>query len=253
MLDIDTFAEWLRTNADIKPYSIGRYSKAIGTISSELGAYGLQRINLFNLTDTAFIDTILSNPEFKKKNDKGNRMYRTALKYLKKYLEYTYDSDLQAELFKEEQVFERYLTDTPVDVSTANIEDEPRDKPNYRSVNNRKVWSKNPRYASEAVADADYLCEIDIQHKHFISKFNGMNYVEAHHLIPMQYKEQFDCSLDIHANIVSICLVCHKKIHYGLFKDKKEILDKLFNSRIQRLKAGRISISLDELYNYYQD
>lgn len=107
-------------------------------------------MNLFNLTDTAFIDTILSNPEFKKKNDKGNRMY-----------------------------------------STANIEDEPRDKPNYRSVNNRKVWSRNPRYASEVVTDADYLCEIDIQHKHFISKFNDKNYVEAHHLIPIQYQEQF--------------------------------------------------------------
>lgn len=249
----ENFAEWLRTNTDIKPYSIGRYSKAIGTISSELGDYGLQRINLFNLTDTAFIDEILINPEFKKKNDKGNRMYSTALKHFKKYLEYTCDSDLQAELFKEEQEFEKYLADTPADVNTANIEDEPRDKPNYRSVNNRKVWCRNPRHASEAVADANYLCEIDNQHKHFISKFNRVNYVEAHHLIPMQYQEQFDSSLDIHANIVSICLVCHKKIHYGLFEDKKEMLDNLFNSRIERLKAGGINISLDELYNYYQD
>jgi len=69
----------------------------------------------------------------------------------------------------------------------------------------------------------------------------------------MQYQEQFDCSLDIHANIVSICLVCHKKIHFGLFKDKKEILEKLFNSRRDRLIKSGINISLDELYSYYQD
>jgi len=50
----DTFAEWLKTYEDIKPYSIGRYSKAINTISPELGDYGLQRINLFNLTDCLY-------------------------------------------------------------------------------------------------------------------------------------------------------------------------------------------------------
>lgn len=85
---------------------------------------------------------------------------------------------------------------------------------------------------------ADYLCEYD-----FISK----NYVEAHHLVPMQYQEQFENSLDIHANIVSICLVCHKKIHFELFDDK------LFNIRKERLIKGGINISLDELYSYYQD
>ncbi|MBZ5753046.1 HNH endonuclease [Metabacillus rhizolycopersici] len=249
----DTFAEWLKTYTDLKPYAIKRYSRAIETLSLELGDFGLQRINLFNLPDTAFIDTILSNPEFKKKNDKGHRMYSTALKHFKKYIEYSYDSELQAELFKEEQKFEKYLTENPADVSRANIEDKPKDKPNHRSVNNKKVWSRNPKYASEVVVDADYLCEFDNQHKHFISKFNGKNYVEAHHLIPMQYQEQFNNSIDIHANIVSVCLVCHKKIHHGLFEEKKEIIDKLFNSRRERLIRSGINISLKELYSYYQD
>jgi len=250
MMNKDTFAEWLKTYAVIKPYSIGRYSKAINTISSELGEYGLQRINLFNLTDTAFIDLILSNPEFKKKNEKGHRMYSVALNHFKKYIGYYYDSELQAELFKEEQEFEKYLTENPADVSKGNIEDIPKDKPNHSSVNNKKVWSRNPRYASEAVADADYLCEFDNQHNHFISKFNRKNYVEAHHLIPMQYQEQFENSLDIHANIVSLCLVCHKKIHFGLFEDKKEILDKLFYIRRERLIKSGINIIVTELYSY---
>jgi 5-methylcytosine-specific restriction enzyme A len=251
--NLDTFAKWLETNTDLKQYAIKRYSRAIDTLSLELGDFGLHRINLFNLTDTAFIDTILSNPEFKKKNDKGHRMYSTALKHFKKYIEYSYDSELQAELFKEEQEFDKYLTGSPLDVGRDTIEDKPKDKPKYRSVNNKKVWSRNPKTASEAVADADYLCECDNQHKHFISKFNGKNYIEAHHLIPMQYQELFDCSLDIHANIVSICLVCHKKIHYGLFEDKKELLDKLFLSRRERLIKSGINISLDEIYSYYKN
>jgi 5-methylcytosine-specific restriction enzyme A len=253
MINKETFAKWLGTHTDLQEYAIKRYSRAIETLSLELEDFGLQRINLFNLTDITFIDTILSNPEFNKKNDKGHRMYSTALKHFKKYIEYSYESELQAELFKEEQEFEKYLTENPTDVSRANIEDKPKDKPNYRSVNSKKVWSRNPKYASEAVADADYLCEFVNQHKHFISKFNQKNYVEAHHLIPMQFQDQFECSLDIHANIVSICLVCHKQIHFGLFEDKKVILEKLFNSRKERLKASGINISLDELYSYYQN
>ncbi|MGG3641173.1 hypothetical protein ABES38_07295 [Bacillus gobiensis] len=253
LMNKDTFAKWLGTHAKLKPYSIGRYSKAIDTISSELVDYGLQRINLFNRTDTAFIDTILNNSEFRKKNDKGNRMYSTALKYFKKFIEQYEDKEYIDELLKEEIEFEKYIKDNPADVSRGIIEDKPKDKPNHRLVNNKKVWSRNPKYASEAVADADYLCEFDNQHLHFISKFNQKNYVEAHHLIPMQYQEQFECSLDIHANIVSICSVCHKKIHFGLFEDKKEILKKLFNKRRERLKAGGIYIDINQLYSYYQD
>ncbi|WP_157077242.1 HNH endonuclease [Robertmurraya korlensis] len=249
----DSFSNWLETHTDLQQYAIKRYSRAIEKLPSELGDYGLQRITLFNLADTTFIDTILNNPEFKKKDTKGHRMYSTALKHFKRYIEYFYDSELQAEMFKEEQEFEKYLTVNLADVSRADIEDKPENKPKHRSVNNKKVWNRNPKYASEAVADADYLCEFDNQHKHFISKFNGKNYVEAHHLIPMQYQEQFENSLDIHSNIVSICLVCHKKIHFGLFEEKKEILEKLFNSRRERLIKGGINISLDELYSYYQD
>lgn len=149
-------------------------------------------------------------------------MYSVALNHFKKYIEYYYASELQAELFKEEQEFEKYLIGNSADISSVDIEDKPKNKPKHRLVNNKKVWRRNPKYASGAIADANYLCEFDNQHKHFISKFNGENYVEAHHLIPMQYQDQFDKSLDIHANIVSICLVCHKKIHYGRFEDKKK-------------------------------
>lgn len=68
-------------------------------------------------------------------------MYSTALKHFKRYIEQYNDKEFQEELFKEEQEFEKYLTDNPADVSRANIEDKPKDKPNHRSVNNRKVWS----------------------------------------------------------------------------------------------------------------
>ncbi|MDM5198978.1 hypothetical protein QUF79_13200 [Fictibacillus enclensis] len=202
--------------------------------------YGLLEGSLYNITDPVTIESksskYLSIPEFIEKDMRGNKMYSNALRYYNLFAKYLNDNEFQEELFKEVMEFEKYFSET--NVSRGNIEDKPKDKPNHRTVNNKKVWSRNPKNASEAVADADNLCEFDNQHHHFISKFNQKNYVEAHHLIPMQYQDQFDCSLDIHANIVSICLVCHKKTHFGLFEDKKEIIEKLFNSRRERLKTS---------------
>ncbi|MCA1011463.1 hypothetical protein [Halobacillus halophilus] len=253
MLNKNDFAMYLEAQAKLKPYSIGRYAGAIDTISSELEDYGLQGKNLYNLYDSAFIDIILSNPEFIKKNNKGNRMYSTALKHFKRYIEQYNSKDLQAELLKEELDFEQYLHKKPDKDNIRNIVDKPNDKPTHKAVSNRKVWYRNPRYASEAVADANYLCEVNSGHQHFVSKFNQRNYVEAHHLIPIAFQDHFDCSLDIHANIVSLCLICHKKLHYGLFEEKKEVLERLFLSRNDRLRASGINISLDELYRYYKN
>jgi 5-methylcytosine-specific restriction enzyme A len=69
----------------------------------------------------------------------------------------------------------------------------------------------------------------------------------------MKYQELYDNSLDIHSNIVSLCMVCHKILHFGMFVDKKAILDKLFEGRRDRLINSGIDISISELYQYYQD
>ncbi|MFD2640035.1 HNH endonuclease [Piscibacillus salipiscarius] len=253
MMNKEDFARYLETQAKLKPYSIGRYAGAIDTISSELEGYGLEDKNLYNLNDSTFIDVILSNPEFIKKNNKGNRMYSTAFKHFKRYIEHSNARGFQAELLKEELDFEQYLHKKPDKDNIRNIVDKPIEKPTHKSVSNRKVWYRDPRYASEAVAYANYLCEVNNQHQHFISKFNQRNYVEAHHLIPIAFQEHFDFSLDIHANIVSLCLICHKKLHYGLLEEKKEVLKSLFSSRSDRLKASGINISLEELFSYYKD
>lgn len=249
------FIEWLENHSTLSEYSIGRYANAIDKVSSDLENYGLESINLFELTETTFIDTILNNAKFQKKNNEGNRMYSAALKKFKNYIVDYHDNntETQAELLKEETVFEKYLKEKEANVSEISIEDRPQNKPDHKTVNNKKIWIRNPKYASESIASVHYLCEFDNQHQHFISKFSQKNYVEAHHLIPVSFQGQFNSSLDVHANIVSLCLVCHKKIHFGRFADKKEILDKLFNTRKGRLAVSGINVEIAQLYSYYQD
>jgi 5-methylcytosine-specific restriction protein A len=231
--------------------SVEKYANAIDIISSELRSYGLPNENLFLISDISLIETIIKNNLFQRKNKKGHSMYSAALKHLKNYLENCVE--FETELIREKLEFEKYILDTPMTNHSINFEDKPKERPHFRSVTNLKVWNRNPKYAIEALAYADYLCEFDKQHKHFISKFTGKNYVEAHHLIPMQYQEKFNFSLDIHANIVCICLTCHKKIHFGLFQVKKEILEKLFYDRINRLTKVGINLTLDQFFSYYQD
>lgn len=74
--------------------------------------------------------------------------------------------------------------------------------------------------------------------------------IEAHHLIPIGEQSKFSFSLDVDANIVSLCPNCHRKLHHG--KDIKEDLFKLFNARKDLLKKSGIEITFDELLELYK-
>jgi 5-methylcytosine-specific restriction enzyme A len=249
------FINWLNIFTEASSYTIGRYAGAIDTISKELESDGLNESSLYNVSNTLIIDEILKHPLFLEKDKRGNRMYSSALKYFKRYIDnYNVNDMFQTELLKDEIEYEQsIINNIASEAKKIIIEDIEQDRPSFKSVNNRKIWSRNPKYASDAIMVADFLCEVNENHKHFVSKFNQQNYVEAHHLIPMKHQDQFPCSLDIHANIVAICLACHKQIHHGFFFDKKGILEKVFNSRKDRLRQSGIDISIEEFLSYYRD
>ncbi|WP_163061161.1 hypothetical protein [Bacillus cereus] len=72
-MDKNNFTDWLKNNTELSYYSIGSYTVAIDIVSSELENYGLNGVNnLYNVTETAIINKILNNPEFKKRIDKEN-------------------------------------------------------------------------------------------------------------------------------------------------------------------------------------
>ncbi|WAG56628.1 hypothetical protein LL033_05120 [Clostridium estertheticum] len=81
--------------------------------------------------------------------------------------------------------------------------------------------------------------------------------MEPHHLIPLQYSDEFENSLDVVANIISLCSGCHNKFHYG--EGARELIEKLRNERkdeiekagIDRTKSGTV-LTLDKLWGYYE-
>lgn len=123
----------------------------------------------------------------------------------------------------------------------------PEEKPEIIEGKNKK-YKRNSTKAKRAIIYANYQCNIDGCHGSFVAK-NGNLYMEAHHLIPMSAQDDFNNSLDVDANIVSLCPTCHRKLHHG--KDIEVELKKLFDSRVELLKQSGIEITLDDLKKYY--
>lgn len=112
-----------------------------------------------------------------------------------------------------------------------------------------KVYPRDRQTAINALVHAQYKCEIDSGHPTFIRKNSDKTYTEPHHLIPLAFQYQFDVSLDIEENIVSLCSNCHNRIHYG--KDADALIQILYSERIDYLRKAGINIGLDELLMMY--
>jgi len=130
-----------------------------------------------------------------------------------------------------------------------NTDEKPQLKQPPKEINGIFIYNRDRNTAFHALQLADFKCEISKEHKSFIRKSTNQNYTEPHHLIPMAYSDKFNMSLDVEANIVSLCSTCHNNIHYGI--GAKELLNALYYQRINRLRAVGLDISLEELLQMY--
>ena len=77
------------------------------------------------------------------------------------------------------------------------------------------------------------------------------NYLEIHHLIPREFSNDFDTSIEILENYIVLCPKCHRKIHLAEDNERKHMINILFNNRVNLLNAKGINIELEQLYKYY--
>lgn len=145
----------------------------------------------------------------------------------------------------------------PIPVSNTILEnnllilDNPTEKPLIISEPDKNIYPRVKEVASNALRLAQYKCENKLcPIKLFTRKDGTTTYTEAHHLIPLCYQNDFDYSLDVEANVVSLCPHCHCLLHYG--KDKEFLLKNLYNDRIARLKKCKLEISYEALLLMYR-
>lgn len=131
----------------------------------------------------------------------------------------------------------------------------PEEKAPEKESKGRMVPDRNRKKAENALIRAGFKCEVG-DHKTFLRKKNKLPYTEPHHLIPLQYDSQFEYSLDVEANIVSLCSHCHNMIHYGA--DIEQTLRQLWEQRkdelelagLTQMKSG-VKLSVEILLSFY--
>lgn len=128
---------------------------------------------------------------------------------------------------------------------------QPQKAPKPEEVNGIKKYPRSDKNRDFALKKAEFKCEYNKNHPTFNRGSNGLPYTEAHHLIPMSQQENFENSLDCPANIVSLCPLCHRCIHFGEEKEKITMLHNLYIERIDELKKSGIEISEKMLKKMY--
>lgn len=111
------------------------------------------------------------------------------------------------------------------------------------------VYPRDRQTALNALAHAHFVCEIDGDHPTFVRKHSEQTYTEPHHLIPLSYQDQFNVSLDVEENIVSLCSNCHNEIHYG--RDADKLIRQLYEARRDALAMAGIDLAIGDLLLMY--
>ena len=119
------------------------------------------------------------------------------------------------------------------------------------SSTNRIVPKRDANVAINALCIAEHKCEVNPTHTTFLRKRTTIPYMESHHLIPISKFRDFQYSLDVEENVVSLCPNCHRLLHHGRMAEKEPILRSLLRQRIEGLRQCGISITLEKLKEYY--
>lgn len=135
---------------------------------------------------------------------------------------------------------------------TRNIEiSEKLDDTSYISLKDiARVSSLLKRIAKEK---ASYLCELETLNdcKYFTSKDSNNNYLEIHHLIPREFSNEFENSIEVINNYVALCPHCHRLIHFGADRERFSSLNFLYSQRNSQLNENGLKVSIDIIKEYY--
>lgn len=111
-------------------------------------------------------------------------------------------------------------------------------------------YPRSRTVSQNALAKANYLCEVDSEHITFKRKNCDKNYTEPHHIVPLFAARDFpEIDLDREQNVISLCSNCHNWLHYG--DDVDKILKPLFEKRKSLLEAIGVAITYEQLKSYY--
>lgn len=225
---MEYFGRYLKEIRGSSESTVKHYHDALRYISRYLVKVGKIESSIYEIKDIGQLEIIreflYNDPEFVTINTRGHQMYSAGFN---NYFRFAMGDEFETigETIK--------LLDVEVGVS------EPVIRENIS-------WGRSSIIKNQVLKSANYECEIDTSHQTFVAKSSGQQYMEGHHMIPMKKQSAFNTSLDVYANIVCLCPVCHRLMHHGLDDCKKTLLSQIYVARIERLANSGIRLSKDE-------
>lgn len=220
---------YLREIRNLSESSIAHYIDGINWISRRLNEIGILDHTLFDVVD---IETLVEAEKALKQdqtyvelNKRGHQMYSAALH---NYLKFA-----SGESFSE-------IGD---DIEALDI---PVEKDVLERSYIRKEQKRSGIVKLQILEYANYTCEINPSHITFTSKGNGKRYMEGHHAIPLKLQDRFKNSLDVYANVLCLCPVCHRLVHYGIDYERELALKRIHSLRSRRLAKSGIVLTQSE-------
>ncbi|MFA6194767.1 MAG: hypothetical protein WC719_03425 [Patescibacteria group bacterium] len=187
------------------------------------------------------------------------------IKVLNEYIEYikTIDSKLYPVLniSSELEIVATELTEVEEEIAEEpiNIAGLPEFKIPVTTAYNskgKKIFTTQKRYKIQSMEAHDYMCGCHSkEHLYFTANSTKENFVEGHHMIPMEYQHQYwterKINLDCPQNITPLCPHCHSKIHNAIPVQKSEVISELFHKYKDNLQAVDPELNFPKFASFY--
>ena len=141
---------------------------------------------------------------------------------------YTTLEQLDDDFYNEVKLFNENRSNPPDLSNYGKIKHEPRHK---TATCDR--FERNPEVVADALWLAKGTCQgCGIGPKELFKRASdGTPYLEVHHIKPLS-----DGGQDVLSNVCALCPTCHRLLHHGMEKDKKDILKNIEKSRNEQLE-----------------
>ena len=116
-------------------------------------------------------------------------------------------------------------------------------------VGSKKI-ARDPALVKKRMELSRFTCEYSETHKLFVARSTGSRYVEAHHIIPLNFQDEFASKkLDHINNLYSLCPYCHAAVHHAEGRVARKLLSKMYDDRSIGFHYGISKLNLFQLYS----
>lgn len=222
------YVRYLKEIRKLSDSSVKHYQDALNYISKYLVRKNKLQSSVYEIQDIDELEIVksalYSDIEFMALDKRGHQMYTAGFN---NYYRFANGDDFR-NLHDSMKVMDIELPVADVQIKTV------------------KLRKRSSIIKLQSIEAAGYVCEVSAAHATFTSQKSGHPYMEDHHALPMKYQDRFSRSLDVYANIICLCPVCHRLLHYGIPSEKEKVVEKIYYDRSERLAISGIRLSKSE-------